>query len=263
MYAAFAASAFQTRLAYRGQVWAAVFGQLVEVFAKVAIWMSIYAGIGGATGGVTLPEMITYAILGGAVISAWPWTVLVRRISDQIKTGDVAVFLLKPLRYPAMQLANEIGVVAFQVLAVIVPVVAITGLTYGLVPPASFFHGLAYPAFLLLGFGILFLLALIAGLLAFWLLTAFSMEWLLQALLSLLSGVLVPLWFFPPAVAAMIVHLPFAYVAFHPMAVYLGKLDPAATGATFAIGVGWALALAAFAAWLWHRAARRIVVQGG
>jgi len=73
MYLAFTASAFQTRLAYRGQVWAAVFGELVQVFAKVAIWMSIYAGVGGIADGVTLPEMITYSILGGLVITAWPW----------------------------------------------------------------------------------------------------------------------------------------------------------------------------------------------
>ena len=64
MYLAFAASAFQTRLAYRGQVWAAVFGDLVVVFAKVAIWTSIFAGIGGVANGVTLAEMITYSILG-------------------------------------------------------------------------------------------------------------------------------------------------------------------------------------------------------
>jgi ABC-2 type transport system permease protein len=207
--------------------------------------------------------MITYSILGGMVITAWPWAILVRQVGEQIKTGDVAVFLLKPLRYPLMLLAAETGNVAFRLLTVVLPVTFVGALVYGLAPPASLFHGAMYVVFLLLGFSILFALAMIAGLLAFWLLTAFSLEWLLQAVLGLLSGVLVPLWFFPPAAAAIIVNLPLAYVAYHPMAVYLGKYDGAESLATFGLGLGWVVVLAGIAAWLWSRAARRLVVQGG
>jgi ABC-2 type transport system permease protein len=263
MYFAFAASAFQTRLAYRGQVWAAVFGDLVLVFAKVAIWTSIFAGVGGVANGVTLAEMITYSILGGLVLMVWPWATLVRNVGEQIRTGDVVVYLLKPLRYPLMLLATETGNAAFRLLSVILPVTVVSSLVYGLLPPASLFHGMAYVVFLLVGFFIMFLLAMIAGLLAFWLLTAFSLEWFLQGLLSLLSGVLVPLWFFPPAAAALIAKLPFAYVSYHPMTVYLGKLDIPATLTTLAVGLGWILVLGGAAAWLWGRAARRLVVQGG
>jgi len=61
VYLAFLSSAFQTRLAYRGQVWASVFGDLVQVFARIAIWMSLYTGFDSANG-VSLREMITYAI---------------------------------------------------------------------------------------------------------------------------------------------------------------------------------------------------------
>ena len=43
MYRAFLISAFQTQLAYRAQAWASIFGDLVEVFARIAIWMSIFA----------------------------------------------------------------------------------------------------------------------------------------------------------------------------------------------------------------------------
>jgi ABC-2 type transport system permease protein len=114
-----------------------------------------------------------------------------------------------------------------------------------------------------LGFLMLFTLATIAGLLAFWLMTVFSLEWMLQALISILAGTFVPLWFFPAPAAAVIEKLPFAYTAYHPMAVYLGKLDVSATLTTFAIGVAWLALLAAFMSWLWSRARRRIIVQGG
>jgi len=262
MYAAFAATAFQTSLAYRGRVLALVFGELVEVFAKVAIWTSLFA-LGGDTSGVTLAEMITYAVFGGLLSSAWYWRAFLTGLGTQIKTGDVAVFLLKPLNYPLMLFAGECGRMAFGLLTVVLPTTLLIGLSYGLVPPASPVHGaLALVAFAL-GFAILFLLASIAGLLAFWLMTVFSLEWLLAGFMSIFSGTFVPLWFFPAPAAAVIEKLPFAYTAYHPMAIYLGKLDVDEALATLAIGVGWALVLAADAGWLWRRARRRIVVQGG
>jgi ABC-2 type transport system permease protein len=264
MYLAFLTTAFQARLAYRGQVWASVFGELVEVFAKIAIWMSVYAVAGTSAGGVTLKEMITYAILGGLVTTGvWEWRRYVNEVGYQIKTGDVAVFLLKPLSYPLMLLSAELGKVLFRILAVIAPVSVIAGLVYGIAPPADLFHGTMAALFFVLGFLMLFVLATIAGLLAFWLMTVFSLEWLLQALISILAGTFVPLWFFPAPAAAVIEKLPFAYTAYHPMAVYLGKIDATATLVTFAIGVAWLLLLGAFAGWLWSRARERIVVQGG
>jgi ABC-2 type transport system permease protein len=262
VYLAFLSSAFQTRLAYRGQVWASVFGDLVQVFARIAIWMSLYTGLDSANG-VSLREMITYAIFSSLLLHGWSWSGFVNLIGNQIKTGDVAVFLLKPLNYPLMLLAGECGKLLFRMVTVVLPVSLVVGLIYGVMPAASVFHGAMAGVFFVLGFGILFLLATIAGLLAFWLMTVFSLEWMLQALLLIFAGWFVPLWFFPAPAAAIIEKLPFAYTAYHPMAVYLGKLDVEATLSTLAIGIGWAALLAAVAGWLWSRARQRIIVQGG
>lgn len=263
MYLAFLATAFQARLAYRAQVWASIFGDLVGVFAWVSIWIALYSVTGGTMSGASLKEMITYAIFSSLLLNGWSWTEFIQLVGRQIKTGDVAVFLLKPLNYPLMLLAGECGKLLFRLSTVVLPVSLIVGVTYGVVPPASAFHGLMALVFLVLGFAILFLLATIAGILGFWILTVFSLEWTLQALLLILAGWTVPLWFFPAPAAAIIAKLPFAYTAYHPLAVYLGKTDVGTTMTTLLIGLGWALALGAFAAWLWSRARRRIVVQGG
>jgi ABC-2 type transport system permease protein len=262
MYLAFFVTAFQAKLAYRAQVWASIFGDLVGLFAMVSIWIALYAGAGSASG-VTLKEMITYAMFSSLLLHSWSWTEFVQLLGRQIKTGDVAVFLLKPLNYPLMLLAGECGKLLFRMVTVVLPVSLVVGLIYGVMPAASVFHGAMAGVFFVLGFGILFLLATIAGLLAFWLMTVFSLEWMLQALLLIFAGWFVPLWFFPAPAAAIIEKLPFAYTAYHPMAVYLGKLDVEATLSTLAIGIGWAALLAAVAGWLWSRARQRIIVQGG
>jgi ABC-2 type transport system permease protein len=262
MYTAFAQSAFQSQLAYRGQVWASLFGSLVHVFAWIAIWISVY-GDARTVDDVTLPQMVTYALIGGTVLSAWQWRRLLNLVGNSVTSGDVAVYLLKPLHYPLYLFATECGNLAYRLVVVGAPVVLVVALVYGMAPPASLFHGLMFIPFWALSFVIMFLLAALCGLIAFWLLTAFSLEWLLQGLLSLLSGTAIPLWLFPGPVAAVVTLLPFAWIGYHPIAVYLGKTSVTQTWVYLGAGLAWAVLLTAAVALLWRKAALRIVVQGG
>jgi ABC-2 type transport system permease protein len=262
MYPAFAQSAFQTQLAYRSQVWAGLFGELILVFAKIAIWNSIFASRASADG-VTLPDMITYAIISGTVVAAWDWERLVHDVGTSIRTGDVAIYLLKPLRYPLFLFASACGGLAFRLLTIVIPTVVIIALVYGIEPPASVLDGALFIVFWVLSFLLLFAMAAIAGLLAFWLLTVFSLQWMLIALLSFLSGAFVPLWFFPAWLAAIVKLSPFPYVGYYPTAIYLGKIGAAELPVVLAIGVFWLLVLGGAVAFLWTRAANRLIVQGG
>ncbi|WP_224703107.1 ABC transporter permease [Devosia aquimaris] len=262
-YAAFTVNAFQSRLAYRSAVWSAAFGDLVFIFARIAIWVSVYgAATSTMTDGVTLPQAITYAIIAGPVLY-WDFARLLHDVGTAIQTGDVAVYLLKPLHYPAFLLASHIGHFLFELLLVVLPVVVIAGLTYGMVPPASLFHALAFLGYWALSFMMLFALASLAGLAAFWLMTASALEWFLMSIMTLLSGGLVPLWLFPGWLAAIAGHLPFAWVSYYPAAVYLGRLDVSQTLLYFAIGLVWLAVLLGALAWLWTRARHRLIVQGG
>ena len=262
-YPAFTATAFQSRLVYRNQVWSGVFGELVFMFARIAIWASVFGAVGTATvDGVSLPQMVTYALLAGPVLY-WDYSRLLRDLGTAVKSGDVSVYLLKPLHYPAYLLANHVGNFLFELLTVTVPVAIIVSLVVGLVPPASLFHGLAFLAYWALSFATLFLLTAILGLAAFWLMTTDSLDWFFNSVMTVLAGGLVPLWFFPGWLAAIAGHLPFAWVSYYPAAVFIGRLDVAQTWLYFAIGLAWAAALALFLAWLWSRARHRLIVQGG
>jgi ABC-2 type transport system permease protein len=207
--------------------------------------------------------MITYAIISSSLFAAWDNRELLYGIGDSIRTGDVAVFLLKPLRYPLYLFAVETGRMLFMLLAVVVPTTLIIGLIYGIQPPASTFHAAFFGLYWAQSFLLLFLLSALCGLLAFWLMTSFSLDWIFRAFMQLLSGMFVPLWFFPPGFADVAQHLPFAWIGYYPTAVYLGKLDTADTVLYFGYGALWTLAAAAAVAALWSRASGRLVVQGG
>jgi ABC-2 type transport system permease protein len=262
MYRAFLVSAFQTQLAYRGQVWAQAFGYFIHISAKVAIWTAVFAGL-ASVDGITLPQMVTYAVVAGSVDVAWHWEEYVRKVGEQIRSGDLVVYLLKPLRYPFMLFSSECGNLGFGFAVLVAPVTIVSALLYGLVPAASPMHGVLFVALWVVAFLILFLLATIAGLLSFWLMTAFALEWILTAMLAILSGRIVPLWFFPEGAAAVLKMLPFAWIAFYPTAVYLGEIDVAGALGLLGLGLAWVAALTGIVALLWARASRHLTVQGG
>jgi ABC-2 type transport system permease protein len=262
VYLAFAHNAVLTQLAYRNEVWANLFGKLVQVFARVAIWLAIYAGT-ASIAGVSLQQMVTYALLGGVITGAIRYEMIISQIGNALKTGDVAVWLLKPVSFPLYIITSELGRAAYRLVVLVVPTVAVVALIYGMLPPASVFDGVMFVAYLLLGYAITCLISALFGLIAFWLLTSFSLEWLMQAILNLLSGSLIPFWFFPQPFGAIAEYLPFAWIVYYPAAVWIGRLDPGQSLLYFGIGLGWAALLTMAVAWLWAKASTRVVVQGG
>jgi len=262
VYIAFAQSAFQTQLAYRNEVWVTLLARVVQVFAYVAIWLAIYARA-PSIAGVTLQQMETYALLSGLVAGAIRYETIIGGIGRALNTGEVAVWLLKPASFPLYVLMSELGRAAFRLVFHVVPTVAVVALVYGILPPVTVLHGLMFLPYLLLGFAIVALLSALFGLVAFWLLTSFSLEWMFQAILNLLSGMAIPFWFFPQPFGAIAAWLPFAWIAYYPPAVWLGRLTPGETVLMFAVGLGWAGGLAIAVALLWRKASTRIVVQGG
>lgn len=261
-YLAFARTSFQSQMAYRHQVWTSVFSYLVQIFARVAIWTALI-GAGAGDTSITLRDMVTYSIVALTLVMAVDYAQLLSSIGNSVKTGDIAVYLLKPMRYPLYLLFVEVGHLAYRLIAVVVPVVGISWLIYGMAPPASIFHGAMFLPFYLIAFAILFLLSILCGLIAFWTMTVFSLEWLLQGMLAIFSGTFIPFWFFPERLAAVVQFAPFAWIGYYPGAVYLGKLDAPHVLAAFGGGCIWIVALAAIVALLWRRATLRMVVQGG
>lgn len=262
MYRAFAISAIQTWFAYRGMAFGLLFGELVRVFATIAIWMSVYHGQ-SSVAGATLRQMITYAVVGGTVVAIWYPSTMIETLGRTLKSGDVAIYLLKPLSYPLYLLATEVGSLIYATVAIALPVVVVIALAYGITPPASGFDAAMFVVYWLVGFLMHWVLAAIAGVLAFWMMTTFSLDWFLRAMTSILSGIFLPFWFFPEPLAGFVRQQPFAWIAYYPTAVYLGKIDTAGCWIELGAGLGWLAVLTLALAALWRRTSGRLVIQGG
>ena len=82
-------------------------------------------------------------------------------------------------------------------------------------------------------------------------------------LIELLSGLLVPLTFFPEPVRRALAWLPFQHIAFTPLEIYLGKYG--AREGLFALATQWlwVVALLVLGNLWWARSVRKITIHGG
>jgi len=260
LYAAFLAKSFRKHLAYRSEVWVRIVISLVWVGIQVAVWRAVLGA--GEVAGIDLSDMITYAILR-TVMALVLMDGTVADLEQRIQSGDIVVDLIKPVTYPLTLLADGLGRSLFAALFSVLPTFLVAALFFGVQPPASPGHALAFGLGMAVALAISFALACLVAMLAFYFLATFHFRWAFGALRTLFAGTMVPLWFYPEQLRLVAEGLPFQFLAFFPAAAWLGELQGQEIGRGLGLGVLWAAALLGLCWWMWLRITRRLVVQGG
>lgn len=259
-FLAFFGTSFRRNLAYRSEVWLSILFGLVAIVIQAAIWRALLGD--GAAEGVTVDDMVTYVIIT-TVISTISLHRLVTDVDERLRGGDIAIDLVKPMHYPSLQLADQLGRSAFQLAFVVVPMVGIAALAFDVQAPAGAPAAVAFVAALAIALLVSFTQGLLLALLAFWFLTTFHFIWANGALLTLFGGAQLPLWFFPDTLETVARLLPYQFVAFVPAAIWLGEISGGEVVGALALGAAWVAIQGAACQLLWSAAVRRLTVQGG
>jgi ABC-2 type transport system permease protein len=264
-YREFARIGFVNILAFRLRYYTGIITYLLNVTVYYFIWTAVYASAtktSAAVGGYNLPQMLTYVSVGW-IIRSFYWSTIDQEIAYEVIEGKIAMALIKPVSVQGMWLARAVGESCFRLILLTVPVAAVIGLIFPVLRPASGQHLalflLAIPASFLLMGGINFMVGTCA-------IPLHSILSLIRAkfwLIELLSGLLIPLTFFPKPIQVLSHWLPFEHIAYTPLQIYLGKLS--VPEAARAVGMSWAwvvLLLWAGHLW-WNHAVQKITSHGG
>jgi ABC-2 type transport system permease protein len=82
-------------------------------------------------------------------------------------------------------------------------------------------------------------------------------------LLELFSGLLLPISFFPEVFQKIFNLLPFQYISYVPMLIYLGKLQGGGLVRALALQIFWAAVLVAIGDGMWRWSSKKVTIQGG
>ena len=268
-YLEFSRVGFINILAFRLRYYTGILTYLINVTVYYFIWRAVFAqtsgvsrSISGAIAGYDLVQILTYVSVGW-IIRSFYWNTIDQEMAYEVIEGKIAMDMLKPVSIQWMWLTRAMGESAFRLVLLTAPTAIIISLLFPVRPPASlgqFFLFLlsAAGSFLLMG-AINFLIGTCAIPLKSILALIRAKFWLIE----LLSGLLVPLTFFPKPIQAISSWLPFEHIAYTPLRIYLGKLSGAACARAVAAQFFWVVALLWLGALWWKRAARKITVHGG
>jgi len=266
-YREFSRIGFVNILAFRLRYYTGIVTYLINVTVYYFIWSAVYGpGSGSAQGatlaGYNLPQMLTYVSVGW-IIRSFYWNTIDQEIAYEVIEGKIAMELIKPVSVQWMWIARAVGESAFRLLMLTAPTAAVIALIFPVRGPASAAH---FALFAVAVAGSFLLMAAINFMIGTCAIPLKSILALIRAkfwLIELLSGLLIPLRFFPAPMQTVSHWLPFEHIAYTPLQIYLGKLTLRQSGLTLGREALWVVLLLWLGYLWWNRATQKITIHGG
>lgn len=257
-YSAVAATAAQSRLAYWQEMGARTFFFAIILFIFSGLWGQVI-GADGSLVGFTRQQLVWYLMLTEAItLSA---TSLVTEIEQDVKSGQIAYLLAKPLNYLLYQAAHYAGemavstslnllaggVVAWALVGL--PIITLPSLTQALV-------------LLVLGAAVRFCLLASIALLSFFVEESRPFYWIYSKLVFTLGGLFIPIDLYPKFFKQLAAWLPFQSITYGPARAFISG-DWSLFGSFASIALLWCVLLAGLLHLEFTQGVKQINVNGG
>lgn len=133
----------------------------------------------------------------------------------------------------------------------------------GLDAPYSLHNGIFFVVSLILAVAISFFFDFFIGLLTFYTNYSWGLQTFQEAFISLFSGALIPIAFFPDWLKIIANVLPFQQMSYSPVSIYLGLVQGSQVYHILFIQLIWLVVMVVFTKLFYSFAIKKITVQGG
>jgi ABC-2 type transport system permease protein len=261
VYAEFIRMGFVNTLAYRLRYYTGIITYFIYVSVYYFIWKAIYAN-SASIEGFDFGHMLTYISVGW-IIRSFYFNNIDQDMAYAVAEGKMAMDLIKPVNQQFMSIAIALGESVFRLGLLTLPTAVVLLLVYPIRRPASVLHFAGFFASVLLSFFIVAAVNFGVGTFAIRLKSILGLLRAKYFLLELFSGLLIPISFFPRIFQDIFSVLPFQYISYIPVLIYLGKISGLGILRALALQVFWILVLLALGDALWRWSSRKITIQGG
>ncbi len=224
------------------------------------LWQAAFA-YGGFTEirGMTFSNLVIYYALT-IIIATLTYSSVIEDLPVRIKKGKFAIDLVQPMniikRYLSEYFGYKLMTLFFQVLPLVVLMLLLVRPSVSVVNLILFVVSVAFACV------ISFLLWLCIALLAFWMKEVQGVAMAVWGVTNMLRGSVVPLVFFPQAVQTALSYMPFPYMAFVPIQIFLGKLSFAGALGALVIQIFWVVVMLLIAKFMLSRGVKLFTGAG-
>lgn len=213
-YLPIARATFMIGLIYRFGFLFNIIGNIVYLGVAYYLWKSIYR-YSDVIRGLTFNETFLYIGVGSAVF------ILLKTYADwfihhEIRDGNIAIYLTKPIDYQVYNLFANLGSLFVSLVAISIPTALM--LTFIFRVKVAFGIGLfLFPLSLFMAFLISFSIDYFIGLMGFYSESVWGLSTTKEIIVTVFSGALIPLQFFPAAMQKVLYWLPFQAIYHTPL----------------------------------------------
>ncbi len=255
------ALAIQETLAYRVSYLVNMLSAVITYTVIFCIWSAVYSGR-DTVGDYGWEEMKSYLIVS-LFLSALVSMSSEFRISRQIRTGNIACELLRPVDYQKASLSITLGNSMSEGVIIGVACLGFAFATGSTVMPGTPLAWTGFVAATLVSMATKFLMVYAFGLTCFWTTSLMGVSWLRKALTDFFSGALIPIALFPDWLRGIAEWLPFRSIVSVPANAFTGRLAGQDLARALGVGLAWVVILWFLSRLVWSRAMRKITIQGG
>ena len=211
---------------------------VVAVLISYFLWSSVIP-TDGSLFGYSREMMISYILIGPLLYSII-FATRTHEISNNINSGDLSLWLLKPFGYFKYWFARDMGDkamnLAFCVVEFSLLVLILRPELYVQINP--FYLGLVFIA-VIMAVLLQFYISCLISMMGFWSPEAWAPRFIFYVLLSFFTGSVFPLDILPEPIYNFLMVLPFAYLQYFPLKIYLGQMSFMEIAQGFGILIAW------------------------
>ena len=213
--------------------------------------------------GYSREQILTYVLMM-TLLRGWVLACVTDRIPSEISRGKISELLLRPMSHLGYWATQDAAAKALNITAAALMLASFCAIVRPpfQLPP----NGAAWAAFILSTVGgmiIYFQMSYMLGVMGFWTAQSWGPRFCFEIVLEFCAGAYFPIDLLPAAFQRVIAMLPFPYLVFHPLSIYLGRTPAAEYGQIFAHQILWIVALALASRALWRLGLRRYAAEGG
>lgn len=228
------------------------FRNVLQMVALYFLWQAVIPQ-GKVFLGYTQSLILTY-IIGTQILNAMVLSSRGHEIAENIVNGDLSTFLIRPLTYFGYWFSRDIGDKAMNILFSL----AETAILIYVLKPSLFIQTnilllILFLIAIFLAILLNFIIGSLLSLVGFWTDDVWAPRFLFFMLISFFAGGIFPLDIFPKGVASFFQFLPFSYLVFFPMKVYLGQLSLVQIFNSIGVAILWIVIGSIFLRFVWKK----------
>ena len=213
-YLPVARATYMIGIVYRFGFLFTILGNIVYLGVAYYLWKSSYR-YSDTIRGLTFNETFLYVGLGSAIF------ILLKTYADwiihyEIREGSIATYLTKPMDFQIYALFANLGSLLMNLTAISIPTALVMAFVFKV--KVSLGIGLLlFPVSLLLAFLISFSIDYFIGLIGFYSESIWGFSTTKEIIVTVFSGALIPLQFFPDVIQKVLYWLPFQSIYHTPL----------------------------------------------